>query len=119
VIELVAVNRFNSLVIVLEATPNVPATRLGRRRSLSTNERQRAVAMLQAGQSARRVAGTFRVVIIHFCWHNPFMHKSVLLWEMMTSADANVERKCGQKSSKNKVKTPLINSSANENMFVL
>ena len=34
---------------------------MGRRRSLSTNERQRAVAMLQAGQSARRVAGTFRV----------------------------------------------------------
>jgi hypothetical protein len=45
------------------------------------------------------------------------MHKSVLLWEMMTSADANVERKCGQKSSKNKVKTPLINSSTKDNIL--
>ena len=34
---------------------------MGRRRSLSTNERQRAIGMLQAGQSARRVAGTFGV----------------------------------------------------------
>jgi transposase-like protein len=37
---------------------------MGRKRSLSTNERQRAVGMLQAGQSARRVAGTFGVAPI-------------------------------------------------------
>ena len=65
----------------------------------------------------RTLLVNFHVVIVHFCWHFPFMHKSVILWEMMTSADANVERKCSQKSSKNKVKTPLINSSTKENIL--
>ena len=37
---------------------------MGTKHSLSTNERQRAVGMLQAGQSARRVAGTFGVAPI-------------------------------------------------------